>query len=70
MWEVRAAPGRLAELVEAVRQAADPSAQLYSSADPDERVVVIDPTLTGVTDIPADLIARPPHEWIFEVVDR
>jgi len=70
MWEVRAAPGRLAELVDAVRSAADPAASIYASADPDERVVVIDPTGRGPGRIPDELVARAPHEWTFDVVDR
>ncbi|MCW2494083.1 hypothetical protein [Jatrophihabitans sp.] len=70
MWEVRAAEGRLDELVEAVRQRADPAAQLFRSAEPDERVVVIDPTHRGVPDLPPELVARPPHEWVFDTVGR
>jgi len=70
MWEVRAAPGRLADLVDAVRSAADPAASIYASADPDERVVVIDPTGRGPGHVAAELVARDPHEWIFDVVDR
>ena len=68
MWEVRAAPGRLDELVAHVRAQADPSAQVFRSDDPDPRVVVIDPTGVGVPDVPAELIARPPHQWTFEPV--
>ena len=70
MWEVRAAEGRLDELVDAVRSLADPSAEIYSSATPDERVVVIDPTGRGVANVPDELVARPPHEWIFTAVER
>jgi hypothetical protein len=70
MWEVRAAPGRLADLVEAVRAAAHSTAAIYTSADPDERVVVIDPTGQGPGPIPGELVARPPHEWTFAVVER
>ena len=70
MWEVRAAPGRLAELIDAVRAAAEPQAQILSSADPDERVVVIDPSGRGVHGVPAELIARAPHEWTFDTVQR
>lgn len=68
MWEVRAADGRLDELVEFVRAQADPAAQIYRSAD--ARVVVIDPTGRGVPGVPAHLLARPPHVWHFEPVDR
>lgn len=70
MWEVRAAPGRLADLVDAVRRLADPSAAVYTSSAPDERVVVIDPSGKGVPDVPAELLARAAHEWIFTVVAR
>jgi hypothetical protein len=65
MWEVRAAEGRLDELVEHVRGVADPAAQIYRSADGEPRVVVIDPTGRGVGDVPAELIARPAFEWRF-----
>jgi hypothetical protein len=70
MWEVRAADGRLAELVAYVSAHADPAAQLFRSDGTDPRVVVIDPTGRGLPDVPADLIARPPHEWHFEPVTR
>ncbi|MGH8962555.1 MAG: hypothetical protein ACRDWT_15440 [Jatrophihabitantaceae bacterium] len=69
MWEVRAARGRLDELVAHVRGHVHPDAQVYRSDDPDPRVVVIDPTGTGPAGTPPDLIARPPHEWHFERVD-
>ena len=70
MWEVRAADGRLAELVAYVSAHADPAAQVFRSDGTDPRVVVIDPTGRGLPDVPADLIARPPHEWHFEPVTR
>lgn len=70
MWEVRAAEGRLAELVAFVDAHTDPSALLFRSAEPDPRVVVIDPTGQGVVDVPTDLVARPPHAWPFEAVQR
>jgi hypothetical protein len=70
MWEVRAAEGRVDELLEALRVGADPAAQLYYSAEPDHRVVLIDPTGRGVTGLPTDLLARPAHEWTFQVVPR
>jgi hypothetical protein len=70
MWEVRAAEGRLDELVEAVRAVADPAAQLYRSAEPDGRVVLIDPSGRGVAGVPAELVARPAHEWMFQAVAR
>jgi hypothetical protein len=70
MWEVRAADGRLDDLVTYVNQHADPSALVFRSAEPDPRVVVIDPTGQGVDDVPAELVARPPHAWPFEAVPR
>ncbi len=69
MWEVRAAEGRLEDLVAFVCSAADPSAQVFR-ADGPPRVVVIDPTGRGVGGVPADLVARPPHSWPFEPVAR
>jgi hypothetical protein len=68
MWEAKAAPGRVADLVEHVKAAADPRAQIYRSAD--DRVVVIDPVGRGVSDVPAELVARAPHVWRFERVER
>lgn len=70
MWEVRAAPGRLDDLVAFVTAKADPAAQLFRSGEPDPRVVVIDPSGVGVPDVPAELIARPVHAWSFEPVAR
>ena len=72
MWEVRAADGRLDDLVAFADVHADPSAQIYRSAEPEARVVVIDPSGRGLADadVPADLVARPPHSWHFEPVER
>jgi hypothetical protein len=70
MWAVRAAAGRLDELVALVNASADPSARIFSSAGADARVVVIDPSERGVPDVPAELVARPPHEWSFDEVIR
>jgi hypothetical protein len=70
MWEVRAVAGRVEELVAFVLAAADPSAQVYRSAGPEPRVVVIDPSGRGIAEVPPDLIARPPHAWPFEPVAR
>ena len=70
MWEVRAADGRLAELVAYVNVHADPAAQVFRSDGTDPRVVVIDPTGRGVPDVPAELIARPAHAWQFDAVTR
>jgi hypothetical protein len=76
MWEARALPGRVDELVHAVLAAADPSAQVYRSGGPEPRVVVIDPTGRGIElglgigQVPAELMARPPHAWPFEPIAR
>jgi hypothetical protein len=70
MWEVRAAPGRLDELVVFVRDAADPAAQVYRSDGPDPRVGLIDPSERGIADVPDELVARPPHTWRFQPVER
>ena len=70
MWEVRAPDGRLDDLVAYVSAHADPSAQVLRSDGDDPRVVVIDPTGRGVPEVPAELVARPPHEWRFEPVAR
>jgi hypothetical protein len=70
MWEVRAMDGRVDELVAFVLAAADPAAQVYCSAGPEPRVVVIDPTGRGIADVPPELVARPPHAWPFEAVAR
>jgi hypothetical protein len=70
MWEVRAAPGRVDDLVAYVLQHAHRSAQVFRADGPDPRVVVIDPTGEGVPDVPAELVARAPHEWQFEAVRR
>ncbi|QMU80192.1 hypothetical protein GXW83_11340 [Streptacidiphilus sp. PB12-B1b] len=90
MWEVRAAPGRLAELLAWVEQqlpaavAGGAQADVYTAAD--DRIVVIlrSPGGDDVADLagdsggglggdrparlpdpPAELLARPPHQWPF-----
>ena len=68
MWEVRAAPGRLDELVAHVVAHADPSAQVYRTGGGEPRVVLIDPSGRGVPDPPPGLLARPAHQWTFERV--
>jgi len=68
MLEVRAARGRLDELIAFVRAHANPEAQVYRSADGPPRVVVIDPSGEGIPDLPLELVARPPHQWTFEPV--
>jgi hypothetical protein len=80
MWEVRAAPGRLPELLAWVeRQLADPAAagagtdvraDVYTASD--DRIVVILRTAAAgsgvpgrLPDPPAALLARAPHQWPF-----
>jgi hypothetical protein len=68
MWEVRAADGRQDDLLAHVLAYADPAADVYRGAG--GRVVVIDPTGRGLSDVPAELVARPPHAWPGEPVAR
>ena len=68
MWEAVAAPGRVDDLVAWVVRHAPTDAQVYRS--PDDRVVVIDPTVTELPSPPSDLIARAAHAWDFDEVDR
>jgi hypothetical protein len=70
MWEVRAAEGRLDDLVAYADAHADPSATIYRAGPPDPRVVVIDPSGRGLPDVPPELVARPPHAWPFDQVAR
>jgi hypothetical protein len=70
MWEVRAAAGRIDELVALVDKLADPAALIFRADGTDPRVVVIDPSGAGLPDVPAELVARPPHAWDFEEVPR
>ncbi len=68
MWEVRAADGRIEELLAWVLPRLAEVVQVYRGAD---RVVVIDPTGTAgerLAGVPAELIARPAHAWDFEPV--
>jgi hypothetical protein len=71
MWEVRAADGRLAELLDWVLARVQPDAQVYRSAEPEQRVVVIDPSGQAeqlLAGLPTELAARPAHAWNFEQV--
>jgi hypothetical protein len=68
MWEVRAADGRAGDLLSWVLEHAAVAAEVYRSAD--GRFVVIDRTGTALPDVPPGLVARPPHAWRFEPVDR
>ena len=84
MWEVRCEPGKAAAVEEWVRAIIVPplwededvaSYNAYSSAAQDgERVVVVIDYLgaaptTLAADLPAKLIARPPHAGIFQRLD-
>jgi hypothetical protein len=68
MWEAKAADARADTLVDWARAHAPAPADVYRSRD--GRVVVIDPTGQGLPEPPADLVARPPHQWPFEAVPR
>ena len=71
MWEVRAADGRLAELLDWVLARTRPDAQVYRSAEPEQRVVVIDPSGRAeelLAGLPPELAARPAHAWNFDQV--
>lgn len=74
MWEVVAADGRLAELLDWVLARAGEASQVYRSAASDDgrhRVVVIDPAGSAaglLAELPAELVARPAHAWDFEQV--
>ena len=70
MWEVRAAPGRLGDLLAWVQRLPAPpggGADVYTASD--DRVVVILHTPghrpTPLPEPPADLLSRPPHQWPF-----
>lgn len=79
MWEVRAQPPSLADLIAWVCDTALPqvehsplhvSSEVYSSTD---RVVVISKWRSNpvpMPDPPAHLVARSPHSWDFTQVDR
>jgi hypothetical protein len=47
---------------------ADPHAQLYRSAEGPPRVVVIDPSGSGISDVPPELVTRPPNRWTFDPI--
>ena len=80
MWEVRAEPDRLPDLIAWVCETALPeieqnpvhlSSEVYASTD---RLVVISKWRTGspvpLPDPPPPLVARSPHFWDFTQVDR
>jgi hypothetical protein len=71
MWEIRAAEGRLDELLDWALGRIDPSARVYRSNVGEARLVVIDATgqVAGqLADPPVELIARPGHSWEFSPV--
>jgi hypothetical protein len=80
MWEARAEPGRLPDLVHWVCDTALPrievnplhiTSEVFSSSD--DRCVVISRWRSDPEPLPAApalLVARPPHEWDFTLVDR
>ena len=74
MWEVRAAEGRMDELVAWVRaevlggpaaSVAGCTTELYAAAD--DRVVMIATAASPpqLPDAPAELVRRPAHQWRF-----
>lgn len=71
MWEVRAANGRLDELLDWALGRIDPSARVYRSNSGEPRMVVIDGTgqVAGqLADPPPELVARASHAWEFSPV--
>jgi hypothetical protein len=80
MWEVRANPGLVPELLDWLCDTALPAveqdpghagSEVFSSTD--HRVVVISRwrgTPVALPEPPLRLVARPPHSWDFTPVDR
>jgi hypothetical protein len=80
MWEARAEPARLADLISWVCDTALPeveqnplhiSSEIYSSAD--HRLVVVSKWRSSPAPMPEPpplLVARAPHSWDFTPVDR
>lgn len=64
MWEVRAAPGRRAELLRWVDETVDRDADIYLGGE--ERIVVIARGLEKLPDPPPELLHRPVHQWPFQ----
>jgi hypothetical protein len=76
MWEVRAAPGRLAELLAWIDREIVPATRnrrevsVYQ-AEADERAVVIarfDGEPGELPEPPDELVQRPVHQWPFRLV--
>jgi hypothetical protein len=68
MWEAKAVPEGADRLLAWALAAAPAEAEVYRGGD--GRVVVIDPTGTGLPEAPDWLLARPPHVWPFTRVPR
>ncbi len=71
MWEIRAAEGRLDELLDWALGRIDASARVYRSNGGEPRMVVIDATgqaARQLADPPLELIDRPGHSWEFSPV--
>ncbi|GAB2975678.1 hypothetical protein LWP59_31950 [Amycolatopsis acidiphila] len=64
MWEVRATPGRREELLRWVEDTLDRDADIYLGGE--ERIVVIARGVEKLPEPPAELLARPVHQWPFE----
>lgn len=70
MWEARAAPAMLEQLVRWALSVAEPGAEVFRSDDPDPRVVVINYGGTDLPEAPREYVARPPHAWRFQRASR
>lgn len=71
MWEIRAAEGRLDELLDWALGRLDPTARVYRSNGGEARMVVIDGTGQAagqLADPPAELIVRAGQSWEFSPV--
>ena len=71
MWEIRAAEGRLDELLDWALGRLDPAARVYRSNGGEARMVVIDGSGTArdrLAEPPTGLLARPAQAWDFEPV--
>jgi hypothetical protein len=80
MWEAKAEPGRMVQLLAYVTDRALPqievlplhiSSEVFTSTD--DRIVVISKWRSDPVDLPgppATLVTRAPHSWDFTQVDR
>lgn len=64
MWEVRATAGRREELLRWVEATLDRDADIYLGGE--ERIVVIVRGVAKLPEPPAELLARPVHQWPFQ----